>query len=372
MVKTKSRPNRVKKDTKGYYVVIKGKKVYIKGDIKDKKSLVNVIIKNYNTQLQNKQKAKRVQKPKKTNATSNASSVNQSENYLKYTLLNKQDQVNIEHSKELQELIKKIKVLEDRKIPNVPKEKVEKIEKPLDPSMETITENWKALFKKNHGRDPTQKEIIANFKKKESSSSSSSSSPPSSASKIPITSKIKKGDKDKKEEDETPDNQTGEGNINDGLTTNEITQICKDIPNFSCIPNDQLLLLKPKNLMNIIINTDPADKQGQHWCALRIDTEKDKSVEYYDSYGNKPSKRIMKDLKKLICQLNPSEYLKLKINNVVEQYNDSATCGWLCIKFLMDREKGINFMDATKYTNKKHIENSENQAVKLANKFGFI
>jgi Ulp1 family protease len=52
------------------------------------------------------------------------------------------------------------------------------------------------------------------------------------------------------------------------------------------------------SLTLIVLNTDPHNKQGQHWVAMSIDNIKQK-IEYFDSLGEKPNRNIKKFIKNL-------------------------------------------------------------------------
>lgn len=181
--------------------------------------------------------------------------------------------------------------------------------------------------------------------------------------------KLKKYDKSREIvlEDE---GQDGSGWKQDGLSNFDLEELAKDlkIKNFHCIANDELLTLKPQKLMNIILNTDNHNKPGSHWVALRIDCDKDKAIEYYDSYGrDNMSKKLLEDLKVIIDELGCPEYLKLKENKIINQKNNTSSCGLLSMMFLKDRQNGKKFIEASGYKDIK-----EKQADKLANEFGFI
>ncbi|EGG18909.1 hypothetical protein DFA_02648 [Cavenderia fasciculata] len=88
------------------------------------------------------------------------------------------------------------------------------------------------------------------------------------------------------------------------------------------------------------MNLDPHNKPGSHWIAVYIDADKDKSVEYYDSFGQEPTDDFMKQLKDLIDEINPDYYLKFKLNKVIDQSSNSTTCGYHAIKFLLNRYNG--------------------------------
>lgn len=166
-----------------------------------------------------------------------------------------------------------------------------------------------------------------------------------------------------------------------GLTTDEIDHMMKPILGdmyLGTLPADFNKFL-PKKLngdkFGFVMNTDPSNKEGKHWVAVLIDLDDDLSVEYSDSFGREPSKKFMKEIKKLIDKLKPHSYLKFKTNRVQLQNKNTQNCGFFAMKFLLDRlANGLTFKDATGYKN-EIIDNSiegENNIQSLKNKFGYI
>ena len=98
--------------------------------------------------------------------------------------------------------------------------------------------------------------------------------------------------------------------------------------------SDQLKQIsKPTQLpASYIINEDPATKSGSHWVALYID--KNKHVEYFDSYGKLPIKPIETFLRRLSRE--PNTY-----NSKQLQSFETQTCGPFCIFYLLQREQGF-------------------------------
>ena len=80
----------------------------------------------------------------------------------------------------------------------------------------------------------------------------------------------------------------------------------------------------------IILNTDVSSKSGEHWLALYFVNQN--TVEFFDSYGNKPS------------------YFKLNLNFKHIKYNtkqiqgyNSAICGYYACLFLLFRCNRYSF-----------------------------
>eukprot|EP01133_Synstelium_polycarpum_P014519 gene14519-17139_t len=71
--------------------------------------------------------------------------------------------------------------------------------------------------------------------------------------------------------------------------------------------------------MSFVMNLDTHDKPGSHWVSCYIDADGDKTVEYYDSFGEDPTDDFMKSIKGVINKINPDTYLKFKVNKNTEK-----------------------------------------------------
>lgn len=95
----------------------------------------------------------------------------------------------------------------------------------------------------------------------------------------------------------------------------------------------------PKRLKypcSFIINTDPADKEGQHWLAFYFD--QNKHCEFFDSYGNSP---LFYKLEKYIFEHS----LSSSFNHTPLQSNFSRLCGYYCCLFIFFRSRGLKLDD---------------------------
>ena len=117
--------------------------------------------------------------------------------------------------------------------------------------------------------------------------------------------------------------------------------------------------IKPQSRVAFIINTDPSDKAGRHWCAIYVDArngqESSNSLEYYDSFARPMPADIREDCKLLLKILKPETILKLKENQVVHQDDDSSNCGYFCMRFLIDRFRNRSFSEATGFDERQKI-----------------
>jgi len=128
-------------------------------------------------------------------------------------------------------------------------------------------------------------------------------------------------------------------------------------------------LIEPKSEGGLILNLDKSGEPGVHWCSIYWNASNSKpQICYYDSFARAPRKETIDDIKNIVKKLNSDKHIKLKINGVTNQDKSSVSCGYLCIKFLMDMFRNGNFKKATGYSIKK----SEEQAEQLYDKFKYM
>ena len=136
------------------------------------------------------------------------------------------------------------------------------------------------------------------------------------------------------------------------LTAKNIAQITSDLP-----LNNFLGVFAADNLPStldfpacLIINTDPADRIGEHWVAVFLaDSSR---AEYFDSYGIAPFHEALQ-----FCQYFCKEtvYNKLWIQSPL-----ASSCGHYCIHFLLHRSQGETFKNFLKrFRNFRWINNEE-------------
>jgi hypothetical protein len=92
-------------------------------------------------------------------------------------------------------------------------------------------------------------------------------------------------------------------------------------------------LFKVKKI-GIVFNTDKHDKPGQHWVCTFIDNKK-KSIEYFDSLGNKPNKYILDFF-------NHFKNYSF-IYNKIEFQKGQSNCGIYAINFILLKLKNYSF-----------------------------
>ena len=156
------------------------------------------------------------------------------------------------------------------------------------------------------------------------------------------------------------------------LSTDEIDNMMHGVRGYIGTYPADFLKFMPKRLPKIfsfVMNTDPSTKPGKHWVAIRVDTLGENVVEYYDSFAEEPSKRFMKQLKKLINTLDVPVYLKLKINKIKEQNTSTNSCGWFAMSFILNRNSGMPFRECTGYDDSVA---GEQDIDKMKAKFGYV
>ena len=134
------------------------------------------------------------------------------------------------------------------------------------------------------------------------------------------------------------------------INYNELDELLKNIK------NDQL-----KFCFIMLIN-------NYHWVAMFCDL-KNNDIEYYDPFGNNPTKMIPIKFKNFLENLNVNHYCKFKINKIKQQSTTSSNCGWFCMNFLLKRLNNISFIDATKY---KPVSENEHDIDEIKNKYNYF
>jgi hypothetical protein len=105
-------------------------------------------------------------------------------------------------------------------------------------------------------------------------------------------------------------------------------------------PSDQLPGGLPFKPCALVINTDPADKPGQHWVAAYFDSNG--AVDYFDSYGLEPTVRNIDQF------LHTHSDFVFCNRHQVQGYL-SSVCGQYCIFFLSRRCAGASMSDIVQH-----------------------
>lgn len=159
----------------------------------------------------------------------------------------------------------------------------------------------------------------------------------------------------------------GHGNNDDkGLSNFQIDKIMSKYPEFlGTISHDEikskiLPQIKPKSRGGFVINTDPHNKPGEHWLAVYFDGRPggDATIEFFDSFAEDIDPKLQKDLLLIANKLNAGTYLKYKYNRIRYQNDKSSNCGYFAMKFLIDRFRGKPFIDASGFNDIQHGESN--------------
>jgi hypothetical protein len=159
-------------------------------------------------------------------------------------------------------------------------------------------------------------------------------------------------------EDSDKDDQDGNGKIKDdsdhkpnpmlpALWNDQIDQFFKDQPLFTgTYAVDEIKDIPKQIPQGFIINTAKHDKPGEHWQGIYITED---SVEFYDSYGDKPDRSVIRDIKNKLEEWQVPTMMKFKVNNVAGQKDDTDTCGYFAMRFLDERFHGVPFDQVTRF-----------------------
>jgi hypothetical protein len=176
----------------------------------------------------------------------------------------------------------------------------------------------------------------------------------------------------------TEEEDKGYGNNNSlsGLYDTQINEIMKEffkIGYKGTVPIDKISMIKikpdeMKDRISFIMNTGTSKSKGKHWIAVVFDFQ-DRSLLYYDSLAEQPSKMFLYQIKQLIDKMKLPYYLKIKINKIQRQSNVSDSCGWFAMKFIMDIYNEKEYKFCTGYMD---IKKGEKSIRSLKKKFGYI
>ena len=88
-----------------------------------------------------------------------------------------------------------------------------------------------------------------------------------------------------------------------------------------------------------IYNLEPSYMSGSHWVSTYV---KDKVINYFDSFGLPPFQEIVNHAKrKNMTLLHQSDQIQ----------NINTTCGYFCLYFLNEMNKGKTYFDLLKVFN---------------------
>jgi len=131
---------------------------------------------------------------------------------------------------------------------------------------------------------------------------------------------------------------------------------CKVSP--LCRFNHEKLKKKGKTKLGFVFNTDPHDKDGEHWISMYIDLvghnlRGSPGIYYFDSYGKKPPSEIQELITETREASQKNKEPMRYFYNEHPFQTGGAQCGLYAIHFLKEMVQGIQFED---YLNLKPCE----------------
>lgn len=124
-----------------------------------------------------------------------------------------------------------------------------------------------------------------------------------------------------------------------------------------CTFNLSDMIKRNKNKIGIIFNTDPHNKNGEHWIAQFIDIKKKKIV-FFDSNGNSPPKEVKKLTERIVNQGNQLGIHFDYVINEIEHQKTNSECGMYCLYFIIEmlKDKDPNYFLKSRIPDSKVFE----------------
>ena len=108
-------------------------------------------------------------------------------------------------------------------------------------------------------------------------------------------------------------------------------------------------LHQKQSKIGIVFNTDPSNKEGEHWISMYIDLGKHNSYQYgiyyFDSYGKKPSKEIKELIEKIKKQGSKCNRKPVYFYNDISYQKKNTQCGMYAIHFIKKMLEGLSFQN---------------------------
>ena len=107
-----------------------------------------------------------------------------------------------------------------------------------------------------------------------------------------------------------------------------------------------LITMKKKNInkIGIIYNLDVSSGPGTHWVGMYIDN-KNNEINYYDSYGGRPTPLINKFIISLVDKYNLNKYSPYIIYNDKRHQYGGSECGMYSMNFILERLHGSSMYE---------------------------
>lgn len=129
-------------------------------------------------------------------------------------------------------------------------------------------------------------------------------------------------------------------------------------------PCDLLPSKIDKRPLYLVVNTDPKDKQGQHWVGIILEAE-DGTASFFDSYGHGPNADFYpKHFNRFLSR----NALEIRYNRRQVQDHFSSTCGAHVIFFLCQRFKGLSFQEAMRLYS-DNLRKNDNMVTRYVKRF---
>ena len=114
-----------------------------------------------------------------------------------------------------------------------------------------------------------------------------------------------------------------------------------------CNFNMKKHLDKGESKIGIVFNTDPSNKDGEHWISMYMDLGRhnspDYGIYYFDSFGRKPSKEVTELIQKTIKQGEKCKRKPLYFYNDYSYQRANSQCGMYAIHFIKKMLEGLSF-----------------------------
>jgi len=175
--------------------------------------------------------------------------------------------------------------------------------------------------------------------------------------------------------------QKGDGLTNGkaGLYNFEVAELMKKYATkgfLGAYSIDQMSKIHPDNRdkISFILNVQPSYIKYGHFVAVMISKDSN-TLEYYNPLGDPPSKRFVKQIKKILAKMKFRKAVQFKINRIRFQSYKSSNCGYFSIKFLVNRYDGQSFREASGYDHFINIMHSEQEIRKFkkhVQNFGYL
>ena len=118
----------------------------------------------------------------------------------------------------------------------------------------------------------------------------------------------------------------------------------RHLPNFLGVyARNRLPRVLKEGSFCLIANTDPDNENGQHWIAMYVDEYA--KGEYYDPFGFPPIHKAFENFLNDRCR-------RWIYNGVLVQHPFSTACGQHCIFYLIQRNRGLQMHDVTRFLSK--------------------